>query len=301
VPRQMLTFLEMVLNNPLPMSPKKAFVLAIEYLSMRDDKAPITIKQQVEIIEQFIDFCDVHGVHRMEMVTQDIVESFINLPVATSVSRKAPSEPTRRNRRAALRNAYRALRSLDYEMIDPTIDVATGVRDYDPVAVCDDRAIEALREHSLRTLTESPLPVILALAEAGATNAEMSELTLAAFDVNTGVVELPGSLRVDPRRNTCTPWGAEVFAERLHQYGPQPLMIPNADGRRASSSSISQHFQQLASFAALTRRRYTVNSVRAWRALQIAREQQTIESAARFLGIRSLDTAATMIGWRWRP
>jgi hypothetical protein len=119
--------------------------------------------------------------------------------------------------------------------------------------------------------------------------------------VNVGAVELPGSLRVDPRRNTCTPWGAEVFTERLHQYGPQALMIPNADGRRASSSSISQHFHQLASFAALARRRYTVNSVRAWRALQIAREQQTVEAAARFLGIRSLDTAATMIGWRWRP
>jgi integrase/recombinase XerC len=143
--------------------------------------------------------------------------------------------------------------------------------------------------------------VILALAEAGATNSEMSELTLAAFNVNAGVVELPGSLRVDPRRNLCTPWGAQVFAGRLHRYEPEALMIPNADGRRASSSSISQHFHQLASFAALARRRYTVNSVRAWRALEIAREQQTVEAAARFLGIRSLDTAATMIGWEWRP
>jgi hypothetical protein len=297
----MLTFLTMVLDNPLPMSPKRAFELAIHYLSMRADRAPITIKQQVEIIGQFVDFCDAQDVHRMEMVTRDVVESFIHLPVATSVSRKEPSEPTRRNRRAALRNAYRALRSLDYELIDPTIDVETGVRDYDNTPVCDDRAIAALREYSLRTLTESPLPVILALAEAGATNAEMSEMTLTAFDANAGVVELPGSLRVDPRRNVCTEWGAEVFAERLHRCGPEALMIPNADGRRASSSSISQHFRHLAGFAALARRRYTVNSVRAWRALQIAREHETVESAARFLGIRSLDSAAAMIGWEWCP
>jgi hypothetical protein len=59
-------------------------------------------------------------------------------------------------------------------------------------------------------------------------------------------------------------------------------------------------FRHIAAYGNVGRNGFNINSVRAWRARSIYMENGRIQDAALFLGNRSLDAAAALMGVEWR-
>jgi len=138
------------------------------------------------------------------------------------------------------------------------------------------------------------------LAEAGGTNGEIRTVRVADVDLEEGVVRFNGNARVDERINPLTEWGIIVLRERMADLDPDDFVVTNGDGRQCSEASISQMFKHIANYANLGSRGFNINSVRGWRARMIYNETGRIQDAALFLGNRSLDSTALLIGLEWR-
>ena len=259
--------------------------------------AESTRRETVIKIRQFHLFLRDEGVSTIDEVTREHVESFVYLPTCRGRRATSPQASTRRNRRAAIRNLYRALRGLGYEVGDPTLDVAALLDRTANGFICVTEEIVRLREAAPLGFLRSPLPSLLALAEAGATNTEIAHLT--ASNINGYEVELPGNLRVEARVNRLTVWGHEAIAERLEDLEDDKEVLASSGLRQISNGAVSNGLRTIAEFAGLRDRGITINSIRAWRAREILLERKSLEDAAKFLGSRSLDAAAAMIGYRW--
>ena len=276
------------------------FDIAIGALEIQGQHSPQTTKQIIDIIRDFLRFCSSNGYEMIADLTPEFVEAFIHLPVADSSGRRKPSEPTQRNRRGALRSGYRAMRQLGYLVFDPLVDIQTLNREYQTQPICTTQHVEALRENSLQEIIDSPRALIIALAEAGASNGEITILTWDHVQFEHSVVCLPGHLRIDPRHNRLTDWGSELLNKKRRNKSPNDLVVTNFIGQPISAASVSQSFKQVTEFSGLGRYGYTLNSVRAWRGREIFQERGRIEEVSRFIGSRSLDNTARFLGWDWR-
>jgi len=103
-----------------------------------------------------------------------------------------------------------------------------------------------------------------------------------------------------PELTSAPEWGIIVLRERMADLDPDDFVVTNGDGRQCSEASISQMFKHIANYANLGSRGFNINSVRGWRARMIYNETGRIQDAALFLGNRSLDSTALLIGLEWR-
>ena len=205
-----------------------------------------------------------------------------------------------RNRLGYMRRAFRSARELGYEIFDPTIDVVVVFDRTNDVNLCTNDDVECLRDGTPLQLFDASYTTVQALAEAGGTNGEIRNVRVSDVDLDEGVVRFAGNARVDERINPLTEWGIIVLRERIAVLGPDDFVVTNGDGRQCSEATISQMFKHIANYANLGSRGFNINSVRGWRAKAIYEETGRIQDAALFLGNRSLDSTALLIGLEWR-
>ena len=91
-----------------------------------------------------------------------------------------------------------------------------------------------------------------------------------------------------------------VLRERLADLDADDFVVTNGDDRQCSEATVSQMFKHIANYANLGSRGFNINSVRGWRARAVYEETGRIQDAAVFLGNRSLDATALLIGLDWR-
>ena len=252
-----------------------------------------------EII-RFGQYCTRAGIDDLTGIGPDTVAAYLHAPVARSGRHHAPAASTCRNRRNAVRHLYRNLRRLGYTVADPTVDLDTPIGRSPSAGFCDDLDIARLRRAAPHGLFASLLPTVLALAEAGATNGEIT--AVCGHDIDRDGVRLPGGLRTDPRKNPLTGWGAAAVADRLAWLDhPDQALMAGTPEATATPVSVSNAFARICAYADLGGRRLRIDSVRAWATRQVLRGTGSIEAAARFAGVRSLDAAADLTGHHWRP
>ena len=259
-----------------------------------------TRREAVRQIMRFRKWCKQNGVTDITMVKQEEIEAFVHWPVMMGGRARRPGWSTMRNRRTYLRRAYKAARDLGYEIIDPTIDVVVVFDRTVEANLCTEDDIEWLREGTPVQLFSNTWVSVIALAEAGATNSEVRNVRASDVGLDEGVVRLAGNARVDERINPLTEWGAMVLRERLADLGPDDFVVTNGDDRQCSEATVSQMFKHIANYANLGSRGLNINSVRGWRAKALYDETGRIQDAALFLGSRSLDSTAQLIGLEWR-
>jgi integrase/recombinase XerC len=250
---------------------------------------------------QFYTFIASQGIESVDQIDRRVAEAFINMPTTSGSRLKSPEASTRRNRRSAVRSAFRALRSIGIDVGDPTIDAEAKLGREILTPICTDAHIAAMRGHLPIGVSGSTLGSVLALAEAGATNSEISLIRAGDIDTGKGVVRLPGNQRVHGRVNQLTEWGLCAINQRMMDLvddGQYLVARPNA--KSLTNGEVSLQLRRILEFSRTSKTGITVNSIRAWRARQIFETSRSIEEAARFLGAKSLDAAASLIRHDWR-
>jgi len=295
--RNALTF---VIENEQP-TDIEAFCWSVtEYILNSHDGEPSTRRETTLHIRRFLKWCQANGISDVSAISQADIEGFVYWPVVLGGKPRKPGSSTKRNRLASLRRAYKTSRIIGYELIDPTIDVLVVFDHAINTNYCTDDDIEKLRNATPVELFKTTYASIWALAEAGATNSEIKDVRVCDVNLEEGVVHLAGNARVDERINTLTELGLNVLAQRIRGLNPTDYLILNTEGGKCSEATISQIFRHITSYANVGSKGFNINSVRAWRARKIFDETGRIQDAARFLGNRSLDSTALLIGLEWR-
>jgi len=271
-----------------------------EMFTLLADVAPSTRHELLKHFNRFIAWCRMNDIRDIRDIGRGEAETFINQPIFSGRGVRKPSFPTRRNRRMAMRRAYMIMRTLGYVMPDPTIDVVLPSKTAGKARACSDSELGRLRKSTQPDLYGISHASLLALAEAGATNTEISSLTMSAIDLEAGTVRLHGTYRTSPRTNPLTDWGLAVLRQRAAHSQPDDPIVRNADGNAASTAVVSQYFDLILSFARVYGKRLTIDSVRYWGARQVYDRTGRVEDATYFLGNVSLNTTAAGIGLDWR-
>lgn len=251
------------------------------------------------LVEQFWIWCNDAEISDLLSIDRGHVEAFLHIPVRRGRKFSAPRSKTIDNRLWAVERIYESLRYFGYKIPDPTQDIHVAHDRKIASLYCTDDEIEMLREAVPSILFDDSYAVILALAEVGATNGEIRGLRASDIDLDRGLVRLPGGSRNDSRTNELTPWG-RVILEQSSANRDTPGLVVNSFGQPVSEQTISQRFRELVAVANIRRHGVNVNSVRAWRARKFYDTSGQVQVAALFLGYRSLDTTAEMIGLNWR-
>jgi hypothetical protein len=181
---------------------------------------------------------------------------------------------------------------------DPTLDLEVNEARSRRAKAVSDVTIERLQAAAPHELVASRRAVVLALAQAGAANTEITRIRTVDLNLVDGTVALPGGTRLDRRTNRLTDWGRHVLGDVVAgSRGADMSLLPIRTS--SAASTVSNTMSDLCQSAAI-RPKVTVEGIRAWRARRLFDHTRSIEDVARFLGTRSLDIACDIVDHRWR-
>ena len=242
------------------------------------------------------------GAQRWADVTPEMIEGWCSAAAKHRGRWTAPAASTVRNRQWALTVVCDALESAGVE-IDPALRPGREPR---PTAHRRSRLLtpaerRLVRAFADRGLVGSRRSAMVALAEAGASPAEIALVRVRDVDLEAGTVRLnPARARVNP----LTGWGSEAIRRVLTVNGIGPadgarLCVTGSVGADRAAQSVATRLCDVIRDAGLADAPgVTGGSIRLTTAAEIL-AVDGIEAAARFLGARSLDAAAAALGHRW--
>ncbi len=284
---------------PTRLKPRAALELALDHTTAdRSDQYLLWVGRLLPKLGRFLE--DARGVPDIRLVATRDVAAWVD---AALRSGDPPSVATRHNRRSAASAGFRLLRELRIVDHDPTLDLDLPVRGRGrQTCPLTDSEVDAGRAASLRTLSESRLPAVWALAEATATTHEIPRVRTDEVDLDSGTVRLSGSAKTLPRTAQLTPWGFNAITARLDALPEQSMSLTyqGKGSSRSMQASSSAALAKILKEAGLrTDPSVKPESVRAWAGRRLWMRTGLIETAARALGCTSLDTASTVIGYEW--
>lgn len=244
---------------------------------------------------RFVEFLESSSAAALDDVGSDVVSAFVEARLGSGLS---ASPSTRRNRLWGVRLLFRAARERGLVSIDPTFGLTVRVDRSVITRPLMDAEVEACRE--LAWWSSSRVGALWALAETTCRGAELPVVEAGHVDLNSGVVTLPGSSRVSARKGRLSEWGM-VAVERQLRFSSAGTLVYSGSG----SSNAGQVSTCRALGNVLTRsglggdRRVRPSSIAGWAGRKVFDESGRVEDAARVLGVRSLDSAARMIGLEW--
>jgi integrase/recombinase XerC len=258
-------------------------------------------RRLVGVICRFLRYLDGAGISSLTEASPVVVRDFVLARSATTGAE--PSVATSHLRRSAVRLLFRVLRQLSLVEHDPTLDLVLSPRSSLPARPLTDDEIALGRSFSLHSLIETRRPAAWALAEASARTSEIPYVCVRDLDLDVGRVWLAGGIKVESRWAPLTTWGARALERRLETVGTDPdtpLVYEgrgSLESRQASACDAIGETLRRAGLAAEPDVRPV--SVTAWAGQKVLDETGRIDAVARALGMRSLDRAASLIGWDW--
>lgn len=261
-------------------------------------QAPLTAGRMAELAARYAMRLTATGVALFEQVTPSDATAFIH---ASTRKGQPPAVHTMHLRRTTVRAVHRTLHSFGLLTADPTSFVTLPSRWYRVARPLTDIELNQVRTAVMgRRGNPPPGAVVLAIAEAGASTAELTQLTWR--DVTPTAIHLPGGARITARTVTPTAWGTQILST-AHTNRRSPagaLAISGSShppGSQAAQAAMTNRLRQLLKTAQLhTTPGVGPRSVRLWAAADAYRTTGSIQTAAAVLGMRSLDACAAAIG-----
>ncbi|WP_426571316.1 hypothetical protein [Aquihabitans sp. McL0605] len=254
----------------------------------------------IRLAERFERFClDGFGIDDLDAVSPAVVRSFVS---AADAGGRTVSPSLQRARRAAVRALYRCGRNLGAASTDPTTDIRLpALSSLRARPLTDDEVLEC-RVASTWSLTSSRRAVAWALAEATCRSGEIPHVVPRDVDIDTGTLVIRGGGRCRPRVGQLTDWGREQIEQHL-QGGADPdasLIYSGETARLGGLVSANSAISQVLQRAGLADEPdVRPSSVVAWAGTKVLERTGRIELVANSLGLTSLDSAASFIGWDW--
>ncbi|MFT3659936.1 MAG: tyrosine-type recombinase/integrase [Gordonia sp. (in: high G+C Gram-positive bacteria)] len=263
-----------------------------------------SIVKFVDLARRFTAFAQANGVEEAADVDPALCREFIDAPGRSRCGQVGPpAVATRHQRRAVLRMLFRTARAAGIGLTDPTGDLDLPLRGpRGAVRPLDPDEVDSIRFFADRG-AEHRHATTVALLLAGARTAEIGWLTVADLDLDAGAVRVHGSMKYDQR--TVTLEAADLPALRARvEYLDDPdalLCAPIGGDAARRQSLIGMTVGKILQSAGLgDDETVTPTSLTATAGHRAFTRTGRIEDAARGTGCRSLDSAATLIGYRWQ-
>jgi integrase len=260
-----------------------------------------TLANRSKRMRWFGAFGEAHGVPDLDGVSPGLVTDFLK-------SRRASGEPVKHSeqhaRLASIRLLYKEGRRLGLASTDPTLDIELPPRAPTHARPFTDAQIAALEIRAVRP-GDTRRAVCLALAEATAVSSEIPNIRVSDVDPDTGTVFVHGGRTTDPRVGRLTRWGMAQLRRRLasisSEEGPDPILMGEGrwDHPDEGLAAASMALTGLIRASRLSAPGLNPRSIRAWAGTKALAGGATIDAVARMLGVRSLDQAARIVGFRW--
>lgn len=258
------------------------------------------VRRVVGLAERFERFCvDGFGLVGLDHASPTVVRSFV---AAADPDGRPAGVSLQRARRSAVRALYRCGRQLGVATIDPTVDIRLPALSTLRARPLTDYELLECRAASTWSLTSDRRVVAWALAEATCRSGEIPNVLAGDVDICTGALVIRGGGRCLPRNGQLTEWGREQISIHLaNDPDPtSPLVYaggsPRLGGLVSANSAISQVLQRA---GLADEPDVRPSSVVAWAGTKVLERTGRIERVADALGLSSLDSAASFIGWDW--
>lgn len=258
------------------------------------------VRRLVGLAERFECFCiDGFGVAGLNDVSPTVARSFVT---AADPDGRPGGASLQRARRSAVRALYRCGREIGVATIDPTSDIRLpALSTLRARPLTDDEILEC-RAASTWSLASDRRSVAWALAEATCRSGEIPNVLAGDVEKRTGALVIRGGGRCQPRRGQLTDWGRQQISLHLDNT-PDPMSplvyagdTPRLGGLVSANSAISQVLERA---GLADEPDVRPSSVVAWAGRKVLEETGRIELVADALGLTSLDSAASFIGWNW--
>lgn len=210
------------------------------------------------------------------------------------------SPRTAANRQAFVRKFLDVLTAVGVWTGDDIVGapIPRGVSDGSRPLTSDEmRLVEA---YSGETLFATRRPILVALAQAGGSPADIAAVTAADLDPTAGTVTFGGEHR---RTNPLTPWGHRILVDYLAATSTDPdrplCVVGSRPSHRAAHSVTVGLREALVAAGVAGRPGVTARSIALAAAAGVL-DRDGIAAAARFLGSNSLDATAVSLGFDWQ-
>ena len=253
------------------------------------------------ILDRFGRFAgDGCGLADLGQVTAVVARDFVAAPTSVGAP---PSVSTMHWRRTALRLLFKTARQNGLVEGDPTLDLDLPPRSSLGTRPLTDDEIFLCRSVAQWSLGGSRRAAAWALAEATCRSSELPNVTGDDIDLNAGLVWIAGGKSTGPRQGQLTEWGLAHVRARLEEVEAtsMPLVYSGRSPGGAGQVSGASAIVDVLTRAGLHHEPdVRPGSVAAWAGRRVLEETGRIDSAARALGVRSLDRAAQIVAWDWQ-
>lgn len=240
------------------------------------------------------------GLVDLAEVTAHVARSFVTAPTGAS---QVPSTSTMHWRRTALRLLFKAARRHGLIDGDPTLDLALPPRSSLGTRPLTDDEVTLCRSVAQWSLAGSRRAAVWALAEATCRSSELPNVSGDDVDLDSGRVWIAGGKATHARAGQLTDWGLVQVRARLDELDAPSLPLvysgrsPSGAGQVSGASALVDVLTRAGLHQEPDVR---PGSVAAWAGRRVLDETRRIDRAARALGVRSLDRAATIVAWDWQ-
>ena len=280
------------------LSPTALGDLVVSRLAELDAMAPVSLIRVADLVRGFANYLAASGVESTGEISEAHASAFVRSFTRTKTE---PSLATMHLRRTALRIFFREARALGVLAVDPTPSIPLPPRSYRDLRPLTDREIDRCRSFAEYVEGENRYAIAWALAEATARVAELGAVRARDLDLRHGQVWIGGSPNTDARRSELTDWGVRqlrrVSSSKSKPPPDRSLLMPGRTSRASVYELVASTLRQ-AGLAETPGVR--PNSIPSWRGVKELTDGASIDEVAVLLGMRSLDRAATFIGFDWR-
>jgi integrase len=270
----------------------------VSHLTELGVMAPISLIRVADLIRGFANYLATSGVESTGDISDAHASAFVRSLTRTKTE---PSLATMHLRRTALRIFFREAKALGVLSADPTTNIPLPSRSYGDLRPLTDGEIERCRSFAEHMKGETRYATAWALAEATARVRELGSIRAKDLDLEDGQVWIGGSAITDARWSALTDWGVDqlqrLVRSRLRPPPNRSLLMPGTTSRASVHECVASTLRQ-AGLAKTPGVR--PNSIPAWRGVTELADGASIDEVAVLLGMRSLDRAATFIGFDWR-
>ena len=261
----------------------------------RGEVAESAVRRVEPTLQRAVRFFECRGVSSLDAVrpvdASDFVFSRLDSGLPASIA-------VLHNRRAALRLLFRVARRLELVESDPTLDLGLPPKSPGVARPLDDGEIELCRD--VAHWTSSRVAIAWALAEATARGAEIAAISIENIDLDAGTVWINGGARTSARAGALSQWGIATLSQRAVPGGTGPVAYAGEGHGIAGQVSTCRAISSVLVRAGLAGEPdVRPTSVAGWAGRRVLDETGSIESAARAMGVRSLDRAARLVGHDW--
>lgn len=270
----------------------------VSHLTELGVMAPISLIRVADLIRGFATYLAAFGVESSSDITEAHASDFVR---SLTRSKTEPSVATMHLRRTALRIFFREAKAFGVLSVDPATNIELPPRSYRDLRPLTDEEIDRCRSFAERMRGETRYATAWALAEATARVTELEAIRAEDLDLEDGQVWIGGSSSTDARWSTLTDWGVHqlqrVVMSRLKPAPDRSVLMPGTTSRASVHEFVASTLRQ-AGLAKTPGVR--PSSIPAWRGAAELANGASIDEVAVLLGMRSLDRAATFIGFEWR-